>query len=27
VVEQGDPRKVLENPESERLQAFLRRLH
>jgi polar amino acid transport system ATP-binding protein len=27
VVEQGDPRKVLDNPESERLQAFLRRLH
>ncbi len=27
VVEQGDPAKVLDNPESERLQAFLRRLH
>ena len=27
VVEQGDPKQVLEHPESERLQAFLRRLH
>jgi len=27
VVEQGEPRKVLDHPESERLQAFLRRLH
>ena len=27
VVEQGEPRKVLEHPESDRLQAFLRRLH
>lgn len=27
VVEQGPPAQVLEHPESERLQAFLRRLH
>ncbi|MCA9860398.1 MAG: amino acid ABC transporter ATP-binding protein [Thermomicrobiales bacterium] len=27
VVEQGPPSQVLEHPESERLQAFLRRLH
>lgn len=27
VVEQGEPRNVLEHPESERLQAFLRRMH
>jgi polar amino acid transport system ATP-binding protein len=27
VVEQGPPARVLDNPESERLQAFLRRLH
>jgi polar amino acid transport system ATP-binding protein len=27
VVEQGAPAKVLDNPESERLQSFLRRLH
>lgn len=27
VVEQGEPRKVLDHPESERLQTFLRRLH
>jgi len=27
VVEQGVPASVLDNPESERLQAFLRRLH
>jgi polar amino acid transport system ATP-binding protein len=27
IVEQGEPRNVLEHPESDRLQAFLRRLH
>jgi polar amino acid transport system ATP-binding protein len=27
IVEQGDPAQVLDNPESERLQSFLRRLH
>jgi polar amino acid transport system ATP-binding protein len=27
IVEQGEPRDVLEHPESDRLQAFLRRLH
>ncbi len=27
IVEQGNPKQVLEHPESERLQAFLRRLH